>query len=78
MKTYIYIARGYSFGGWGGYSKITVSETNEKEPSKSWTNKKMNVLERTGRLFDGETIKSEFSVELRRILNEYPNSVIIK
>ena len=74
-KVFIYIAGGYSYGGWGGYSKITVAMGSHA--CKSWTNKKMEVLERTGRLFNGSTEKCEFSVELSRILKEYPGAIIV-
>ena len=74
MKTYIYVANGYSYGGYGRYSIITVAQGHEKCPG--WWNKKMKVLERTGLLYNGPTNKCEFDRRLKKIMKEYPHAIL--
>ncbi len=73
MNIYIYLGRGYSYGGWGGYCNVVVAEGFEAKPS--WRNKEMNILEEVGLCYEGRTKRSELSRELERIKEEYPSAI---
>jgi hypothetical protein len=75
MKQFIYIAKGYSHGGYGNYSKITVAEG--EKCCKTWRNKKMRVLKRTGKLYTGTTARCEFEIVLNQVREEYPNAQVV-
>lgn len=72
MNTFIYIGEGYTKRGFGNYVKITVVETKENEPTKSWRNKLNNVILRTGKLFAGVTADCQAMRKIEEIKKDYP------
>ncbi len=73
---YIYIGNGYSHGGWGGYSNITVASCSGRPSRQHWA-KRMKVLE-SSYGFRGVTSKSAFYKEMRRIRKEWPGAVVVR
>jgi hypothetical protein len=75
MNTYLYIAKGYSKGGYGQYVKLTLAQGVIACPS--WTNKKMKVIERTGKLYDGSTENCESARQIAEFRKDHPNLIIV-